>query len=91
MPDDFQFTVTNQSPEYLAKFPAGKIPTLEIPGSDFRLFESNAIVYYLAENAVTPEKRKQLIGETVHERATIQQWSEVNGQQSNQQWSLAAA
>lgn len=37
----------NDTPEYLAKNPSGKIPTME--DGDFVLWESNSIVRYLAE------------------------------------------
>lgn len=45
MPTDFVFGETNKSPEYLAKFPHGKIPAFE--GADgFKLFETQAIARY---------------------------------------------
>lgn len=49
IPSNFVYGTTNKSPEYLAKFPHGKIPALETP-SGFYLAESTAIAYYIAES-----------------------------------------
>ena len=55
-----------RTPEYLAKNANGRIPLLEI-GSDERLAESNAILFYLAEGtAFLPKARWQ--------RAKILEW-----------------
>ncbi|KAK1751961.1 glutathione S-transferase [Echria macrotheca] len=73
IPEDFTFGVTNKTPEYLAKFPLGKMPTFE--GADgFCLSETNAIALYIADTAPKPGKREQLLGATAHERALVQQW-----------------
>src|SRR5689334_13462473 len=70
---DFTYGTTNKTPEYLAKFPLGKIPAFE--GADgFLLTEGNAIGCYIAESAPSAEKRAQLLGRDVHERARVQQW-----------------
>lgn len=69
-PEGFDPSVTNNTPEYLAKFPLGKTPTLETP-SGFRLIESGAIAHYLASSG---PKRDQMLGTTPEARATIQQW-----------------
>lgn len=61
---------TNKTPEFLKKFPLGKIPSFETP-SGFRLTESNAIAYYLCESG--PNK-DQLLGATPEERALVHQW-----------------
>ena len=46
---DFKFGETNKSPEFLKKFPLGKVPAFE--GSDgVLLTESNAIAYYVAND-----------------------------------------
>ena len=46
---DFVFGETNKSPEFLKKFPLGKVPAFE--GSDgVLLTESNAIAYYVAND-----------------------------------------
>jgi len=67
---DFEMGKTNKTPEYLAKFPLGKIPALET-ASGFMLYESSAITHYLCE--VGP-RREQLLGATPEERALVQQW-----------------
>lgn len=62
--------VTNQSPEFLAKFPFGKVPAFE--GSDGTLiFESDAIAQYVAESGPFCDK---LLGKDGLEKATIRQW-----------------
>uniref|UniRef100_A0A8B9U8B0 GST N-terminal domain-containing protein n=1 Tax=Anas zonorhyncha TaxID=75864 RepID=A0A8B9U8B0_9AVES len=44
-PPHFHFGQTNRSPDFLRKFPVGKVPAFE--GDDgFCVFESNAIAYY---------------------------------------------
>merc|ERR1712242_459133 len=48
---DFVFGETNKSPEFLKKFPLGKVPAFE--GSDgLLLTESNAIAYYVAKEDI---------------------------------------
>ena len=61
---------TNKTPEFLEKFPLGKIPSFETP-SGFRLTEANAIAYYLCESG---PKKDQLLGATPEERALVHQW-----------------
>jgi elongation factor 1-gamma len=61
---------TNKTPEYLGKFPLGKIPALET-ASGFKLTESSAIVFFLAESG---PKSDQLLGSNAEERALVQQW-----------------
>jgi elongation factor 1-gamma len=70
IPEDFAYGVTNKSPEFLAKFPMGKIPALET-ASGFLLAEGSAIAYYLADSG---PKREQLLGKTPEERALVQMW-----------------
>ncbi|EPS96197.1 hypothetical protein FOMPIDRAFT_1025472 [Fomitopsis schrenkii] len=78
VPSGFVFGETNKSPEYLAKFPHGKIPAFE--GSDgFKLFETQAIARYIASLA----PNSTLLGSNPKETALIDQWiafadSEVN-------------
>jgi elongation factor 1-gamma len=67
---EFEFTKTNRTPEYLAKFPLGKIPSFE-SSDGLLLIESNAIAYYVAESG---PKRDQLLGATPGTRGQIQQW-----------------
>ena len=46
---DFVFGETNKKPDFLKKFPLGKVPAFE--GSDgVLLTESNAIAYYVAND-----------------------------------------
>ena len=46
-PPHFHFGQTNHTPEFLQKFPAGKVPAFE--GDDvFCVFESNVIAYYVS-------------------------------------------
>ena len=66
---EFQFGVTNKSPEFLSRFPAGKIPAFE--GADgLLLTEGTTIAYYLA--SLKPESG--LLGKDVKEEAIIGQW-----------------
>ena len=61
---------TNCSPEFLAKFPFGKVPAFE--GADgTNLFESDAIAHYIAESGPASG---QLLGTTPAQRAVIRQW-----------------
>jgi glutathione S-transferase len=58
--------------EYLRLNPTGRVPVL-VDG-DFVLWESNAILRYVAERA----PHKQLDGETTRSRAEIAQWTFMN-------------
>lgn len=62
---------TNKTPEYLSKFPLGKIPALET-ASGFKLTESSAIAFFLAESG---PKSEQLLGSNAEEKALVQQWT----------------
>merc|ERR1711955_134403 len=63
---DFVFGETNKSPEFLKKFPLGKVPAFE--GSDgLLLTESNAIAYYLANEELRGGKDEAA-------RAQVMQW-----------------
>ena len=55
-----------RTPEFLAKNPNGRVPVLEL-APDACLFESNAILFYLAEG--TP-----YLPETILGRAEVLQW-----------------
>ncbi|PYH91611.1 translation elongation factor eEF-1B gamma subunit [Aspergillus ellipticus CBS 707.79] len=78
---DFKRMETNKTPEFLAKFPFGKVPAFE--GTDgTRLVESDAIAQYVAESGPAAT---QLMGATPAERGLIRQWicygeSEILGQ-----------
>lgn len=61
---------TNRTPEFLAKFPLGKVPAFE--GADGTLLtESDAIAQYVAESGPAAA---QLLGESVLRRAQIRKW-----------------
>ncbi|KAF2109539.1 glutathione S-transferase [Lophiotrema nucula] len=70
IPTTFQYGITNKAPEYLAKFPHGKIPALETP-SGFYLSEGSAIALFLSESG---PKREQLLGRSTEKRALVQMW-----------------
>uniref|UniRef100_A0A8C5QUP6 p47 n=1 Tax=Leptobrachium leishanense TaxID=445787 RepID=A0A8C5QUP6_9ANUR len=55
-PPEFQFGVTNKTPEFLKKFPLGKVPAFEdIDG--FCLFESSAIAHYVGNDELRGTSR----------------------------------
>ncbi|EGV92764.1 Elongation factor 1-gamma [Cricetulus griseus] len=62
-PPHFHFGQTNRTPEFLRKFPAGKVPAFE--GDDgFCVFESNAIAHYVSNEDLrgsTPEAAAQVV------------------------------
>merc|ERR1712183_154273 len=63
---DFKFGETNKAPEFLKKFPLGKVPAFE--GSDgVLLTESNAIAYYVANDELRG-------GSDASARAQVVQW-----------------
>lgn len=43
--EGYEYGVTNKTPEFLAKFPMGKVPALETP-SGLNIFEGTAIARY---------------------------------------------
>jgi glutathione S-transferase len=55
-----------RSPKYLAKNPNGKVPALELESGEV-LWESNAIIFYLAEGT-------RLVPESALDRARVLQW-----------------
>lgn len=67
---EFAMGKTNRTPEFLSKFPLGKVPALEAADGT-TLFESDAIAQYIAESGPAAE---QLVGSTPAKRATIRQW-----------------
>ncbi|KAH6983547.1 glutathione S-transferase [Ilyonectria sp. MPI-CAGE-AT-0026] len=67
---DFAMGKTNKTPEFLADFPMGRVPTFK-SATGLALFESDAITQYIAESG--PESA-QLLGATAEERAVIRQW-----------------
>merc|ERR1712243_356302 len=63
---DFVFGETNKSPDFLKKFPLGKVPAFE--GSDGTILtESNAIAYYVANDELRG-------GNDAAARAQVVQW-----------------
>ncbi|KAL1616837.1 Elongation factor 1-gamma [Neofusicoccum ribis] len=67
---NFAMGNTNKTPEFLANFPMGRVPTFKST-SGLALFESDAIAWYAAESGPASA---QLLGATVEERAVIRQW-----------------
>lgn len=62
--------VTNKTPEFLSKFPLGKVPAFE--GADgFCLAEGAAICEYVAASG---PKAAQLLGDNAQTRAKISEW-----------------
>ncbi|KAH6657516.1 putative translation elongation factor eEF-1B gamma subunit [Truncatella angustata] len=70
VPSDFEPGETNKTPEFLNKFPLGKVPAFETP-EGFKLVESSAIASYIAGQG---SKRDQLLGATAEDRARNEQW-----------------
>ncbi|KIK02882.1 hypothetical protein K443DRAFT_677229 [Laccaria amethystina LaAM-08-1] len=69
LPAQYEHYVDNKKPEFLSKFPHGKIPAWE--GKDgFNLFESQAIARYVA--ALAPNSG--LLGHTLQDAALVDQW-----------------
>ncbi|KAF2179675.1 putative translation elongation factor eEF-1B gamma subunit [Zopfia rhizophila CBS 207.26] len=71
---DFEYGVTNKTPEYVSKFPMGKIPALETP-SGFYLAEATAIAKYVSDSGPA---REQLLGRTAEEKALVHMWISLN-------------
>ncbi|KAJ1965123.1 hypothetical protein GGI12_000968, partial [Dipsacomyces acuminosporus] len=67
---DFKMGVDNKTPEYLAKFPTGKVPVYE-DASGFSLVDSSAIAYYVASKTGSGSP---LLGQTAEETAEILQF-----------------
>ncbi|KAL5008714.1 hypothetical protein ScPMuIL_014295 [Solemya velum] len=62
---DFKLGETNKAPEFLSKFPLGKVPAFESVNGEC-LVESNAIAQYVGNS--------QLRGSTDLDSARVQQW-----------------
>ncbi|KAG6856138.1 hypothetical protein H0H87_007143 [Tephrocybe sp. NHM501043] len=69
IPTAYEHYVDNKKPEFLAKFPHGKIPALET-ADGFTLFESTTIARYVAGLA----PNAGLLGANTQETALIDQW-----------------
>ncbi|GLJ52557.1 hypothetical protein SUGI_1118420 [Cryptomeria japonica] len=70
------FAGEHKKPESLALQPFGKVPVVQ--DGDLTLFESTAIMRYYAEKY--PGQGTRLLGKSLEERALIEQWLEVEGQ-----------
>ncbi|KAF8721974.1 hypothetical protein AX14_010034 [Amanita brunnescens Koide BX004] len=69
LPEQYEHMVDNKKPEFLSKFPHGKIPAFD--GADgFKLFEGVAIARYVA--ALAPNAN--LLGKDLKESALVDQW-----------------
>ncbi|KAI1386782.1 glutathione S-transferase [Hypoxylon trugodes] len=68
--EGFKMGVDNKTPEFLAKFPMGRVPAFE--GADgFCLAEGGAIATYLA---LSGPKKSQLLGSDPKTQALVSQW-----------------
>ncbi|KAI0073217.1 elongation factor 1-gamma [Panus rudis PR-1116 ss-1] len=72
LPEHYAHFEDNKKPEFLAKFPHGKIPALETKDG-FRVFETTAIANYISSLA----PNSTLLGSTKEERALVDQWVSV--------------
>ncbi|KAL0430971.1 UNVERIFIED_CONTAM: Glutathione S-transferase F12 [Sesamum radiatum] len=63
-----------KKPPFLLRQPFGQVPAIE--DGDFRLFESRAIIRYYAAKCAS-EGGTNLLGDTLEERAIVDQWLEV--------------
>ncbi|XP_057830328.1 glutathione S-transferase F10 [Cryptomeria japonica] len=69
----------HKKPEFLALQPFGKVPVVQ--DGSLTLFESRAIIRYYAEKYAS--QGTCLLGKTLEERALVEQWLEVEGQNFN--------
>nr|ABX65441.1 glutathione S-transferase [Chimonanthus praecox] len=65
-----------KNPDFLKLQPFGLVPVIE--DGDFTLYESRAIIRYYAEKYAT--QGTDLLGKTLEDRAIVEQWLEVEGQ-----------
>ncbi|KAG0562209.1 hypothetical protein KC19_9G126600 [Ceratodon purpureus] len=83
--EDFDLTLVDLkarehfSPEYLAMQPFHQVPVFE--SGDFRLYESRAIVRYIAEKY--KDAGPNILGSTLEEKALVNQWVDVEAHQFN--------
>ncbi|KAJ1676459.1 hypothetical protein EV182_008157, partial [Spiromyces aspiralis] len=66
---NFQISTDTRTPEFLAKFPIGKVPAFETP-EGFAVTDSTAIAYYVASKGNNPD----FLGKTPEETASILQY-----------------
>ncbi|KAG8373537.1 hypothetical protein BUALT_Bualt11G0034900 [Buddleja alternifolia] len=69
-----------KKPDFLLRQPFGQVPAIE--DGDFRLFESRAIIRYYAAKSAS-DGRTNLLGNTLEEKALVDQWLEVEGHNYN--------
>ena len=69
LPASYKHFDDNKKPEFLSKFPHGKIPALEA-ADGFKLFEASAIARYIAASA----PNSGLLGGDLKEAALVDQW-----------------
>ncbi|XP_057971384.1 glutathione S-transferase F11 [Malania oleifera] len=69
----------HKRPDFLLRQPFGQVPVIE--DGNFRLFESRAIIRYIA--AKHAGRGPNLLGRTVEERALVDQWLEVEAHNFN--------
>ncbi|KAJ9703021.1 hypothetical protein PVL29_004679 [Vitis rotundifolia] len=67
-------------PDFLLRQPFGQVPVVE--DGDFRLFESRAIIRYIA--AKYAEQGPDLLGKSLEEKAVVDQWLEVEAHNFNE-------
>ena len=66
----------HKDPEYLKLQPFGVVPVIQ--DGDYTLYESRAIIRYYAEKYKS--QGTDLLGKTIEERGTVEQWLEVEAQ-----------
>nr|P9WEZ8.1 RecName: Full=Glutathione S-transferase-like protein [Aspergillus aculeatus ATCC 16872] len=71
IPQPFAFGTANKSPEFLQKFPTGKVPAFESSDGEVTLVESDAIAQYVAASGPAAPA---LLGRNVAEQAAVRQW-----------------
>ncbi|RAH68495.1 uncharacterized protein BO66DRAFT_326781 [Aspergillus aculeatinus CBS 121060] len=71
IPQPFAFGTANKSPEFLEKFPTGKVPAFESSDGEVTLVESDAIAQYVAGCGPAAPA---LLGRNVAEQAAVRQW-----------------
>ncbi|KAK6912343.1 Glutathione S-transferase, C-terminal [Dillenia turbinata] len=72
-------TREHKKPPFLLRQPFGQVPVIE--DGDFKLFESRAIIRYIA--AKYANRGPNLLGTTLEETALVDQWLEVEGHNFN--------
>ncbi|XVF20456.1 hypothetical protein REPUB_Repub12eG0002000 [Reevesia pubescens] len=69
----------HKKPDFLLHQPFGQVPAIE--DGDFKLFESRAIIRYYA--AKYEDRGPNLLGNSLEERAVVDQWLEVEAHNFN--------